>query len=467
MNKRQVITLWIIALLLGVAVAAVKLSQNQDNRGATKRVQGETLLESFPAADATQITIQGATDAVTLDKKDGNWVVRERGGFPANTTFVNNLLRTLAELKVTTGIEAGPSFAPRFGMDENSKQPEEHGLSATFKDATGKELATLSLGKIIASEAGANPMMGGGSVGRYVRNHADESGFYAVSEMFPSVTADPMRWLADGFVSPEKVESISVTKPDSADIAWKITRDDEEAEFKLEGAKSDEVLDTTVTAPLKSVLSYARFEDVVPADQAADRTGEGKSRTATIVTFEGFTYVVKLTPAKPLENPADADPNEPAPAADNFLMTVAVTAELPKERKKQADEKPEDAKTKDEAFAKRHGTLSLKLEQEKALSGVTFEVAKTTVEPLLQGRKAIITKAKPAEPGAANGPGLQKFPGGIVAPTPSSIVTPPVQVTPPTPPTTPPVSVTTPPIEAVTPPIQVPPADAPSADDEE
>lgn len=463
MNKRQVIILWVVALLLGAAVAALKFSQNKDNRGATNRVQGETLFASFPAADVALISLQDATEATTLDKKDGTWVVRERGGFPANTTHVNNLLRTLAELKVTMGIEAGPSFAPRFGMDENSKLPAEHGLTATFKDASGKDLASVSLGKTIDSGAAANPMMGGGSVGRYVRNHADESGFYAVSEMFPSVTADPKRWLADGFISPEKVASISVSKPDSTDIAWKLTRDDEEAEFKLNGAKSDEVLDTTVTAPLKSVLSYARFEDVVPADLVAARSGDGKPRTVTLTTFEGITYVVKLKLAKPLEKPVDAD--GPPPATDNVLMTVDVTGELPKERKKEADEKPEDAKTKDEAFAKRHGTLTLKLDKEKALSGITFEVQNSTVETLLKSREQLIAKAEPAAPGAANGPGVQKFPGGLVAPAPGSIAAPPSAA--PTGPTTPPVSVTTPPIEAVTPPIQVPSDDDQDAENQD
>jgi hypothetical protein len=34
---------------------------------------------------------------------------------------VNEFIRTLDELKVTRGMEAGPSFAPRFGMDEAAK----------------------------------------------------------------------------------------------------------------------------------------------------------------------------------------------------------------------------------------------------------------------------------------------------------------------------------------------------------
>ncbi len=463
MNKRQVITLWVIALLLGAAVAAVKLSQNHQTRGATQRVQGETLFKSFPAAEVAEISLNGATESVTLVKNDDKWTVRDRNDFPANTTFVNSLIRTLSELKVTLGVEAGPSFAPRFGMDENSKISEEHGLVALFKDASGKELAKIALGKPIDSAASENPMMGGGAVGRYIRNFADESGFYAISEMFPSVSADPKRWLADGFISPEKIESISVSDPGKSDVAWKITREGEEAEFKLDGAQAAEVLDTTVTAPLKGLFSYARFEDIVPPDKVGDRIVEGQSRSVTIQTFEGFTYTVKLSPTKAPETPAKPDENQdPLTGIDNFLMTVDVAAELPKERKKEEGEKPEDAKTKDAAFTERLKTLTDKLAKEKALAGVTFEISKTSVESLLKDRKSIIAQAKPAAPGApgsADAPSVRKFPGGVIAAPPSA----PTAV-PGSPTERPPISATTPPIEAVTPPIQVPAADDQDAD---
>ncbi len=414
MNKRQVTILWVIAIALGAAVAVVKLSQNQSARSATKRVQGQTLFESFPATEAASIEIQGAAGTVTLARKDGKWVVGERNDYPANSTFVNDFIRTLAELKVTLGMEAGPSFAPRFGMDEAAATPEDRGLTATFKDAAGKEIARVSLGKSIESGSGYS-LMGGGAVGRYVRNHADESGFYAVSEMFPSVSNEPKRWLADDFISPEKIKSIVVSQPGKSDPAWKLTRDNEESEYKLEGAAPTEVLNTTVTSPLKSLFSYARFEDVVPADKVAERAESDDKRTATIETFEGFTYTVNLTSTKPDNTPpAPLSPGMEPPATDNFLITVEVTAELPKERKKEEGEKPEDAKTKDAAFTERHKALSEKLAREKAFSGITFEVAKSTVEPLLKDRAELITKA--TQPAAGNPSGaVQNLPGGMIA----------------------------------------------------
>lgn len=437
MNKRQVIILWVIAIVLGIAVAAVKLTHKDAKQSATHRAPGQTLFEKFPASEIASVAIKGAKGGVTLTRKDNKWVVAEREDYPANASYVNDFIRTLDELKVTRGMEAGPSFAPRFGMDENASKAEDRGLTAVFKDAAGKDLTTVSLGKNIESGADSSPFGGAGAVGRYIRNHADESGFYAVSEMFPSISDEASRWLEDDFFSPEKIKSISLSFKDKDDTAWKITRESEDAEFKLEGATAGEVLDTAASTPLKSLFSYARFNDVVPAADVAGRAAAEGKHKAVIETFEGFIYTLGITPAKPTATATEGD--TAAPAAEDVLLTVSVAAELPKERKKEEGEKEEDAKTKDAAFTERLKTLTEKLEKEKALEGRTFLVAKSTVDALLKERDQLITKAQPPAAADANKGSVQQLPGGIVA-------TPPPART-----------ATTPPIEAVTPPIAVPP----------
>ena len=431
MNKRLVIILWAIAACLGVAVAAVKLSQNKSSLSATKRVAGQTLFDNFPATQISNITVQGADGSVKLIKKDNSWLVTERDNYPAKTSYANDLIRTLTDLKITQAQEAGPSFAPRFGMDEASSIGEERGLTVTFKDGAEKELAKVSLGKNIENAASAESTMGAANaLGRYIRNHEDASGFYAVSEMFPSLNTEPARWLAEEFLNPEKIKSISVSLPDNAEIAWKIARDAEEAEFKLEGAAATELVNKEATDPLKSLFSYARFEDVIPKDKVAERSAADGKRTATLETFDGFTYTVNFLPTKATPAPPAAD--TPPPATENFVFSFTVAAELPKERKKEDGEKPEDAKSKDEAFKQRLDTLTKKLATEKALEGRTFEVAKALIEPLLKDRAAIIAPvAPPAAPDAAQGQGnVQQFPGGIIASPASGIsaTTPPVSV---------------------------------------
>jgi hypothetical protein len=428
MTKRTVFILWIIAIILGGAVASLKLSQNHATESATKRQRGQKLFDNFPAADVASVTIDGAGTSVHLAKKNNSWVVGEREDYPANAATVNEFLRTLGELKVSQGIEAGPSLARRFGMDAQTSAKDDRGLTVTFKDASGKDLAAVSFGKSTSS-AGAeeNPMMGG-ATGRFVRNHSDESGIYVVNQAFPTLTDDAKRWLKEDFVQIEKIKSVSITRPGNADIAWKLTRDAEEGEFKLDGAKDKETLDPTATSPLKSLFSYARFDDVLPAAKAQEASKADEKRTVAIETFEGFNYNFTIAPKKtdPKTDVPKDKSDEQAAGGETYLLTVTVKARIPQERKKEANEKPEDAKAKDAAFQERHKALTEKLAKEEALAGHVYEVSKWTVESLLKDRAALIKKDAPSATPEAN---QATPPAALAAPMPNEpveAVTPPV-----------------------------------------
>ena len=99
----------------------------------------------------------------------------------------------------------------------------------------------------------------------------------------------------------------------------------------------------------------------------------------------------------------------------NF-SAVDVTAELAKEYKKEADEKPEDAMTKNKAFTTHLKALQQQFEIEQRLKGRTYEVAKSTVEALLRDKAALLKKVD--APAAKVGPqGMpQGFPPGLGMP---------------------------------------------------
>lgn len=403
MNKRQVIVLWIIAIALIGAVAAVKLTRSSAAASVTQRAPGQTLFEAFPADEVASIELTGAEHAVTLRKKDGAWTVVQRDDYPAEGGRAHELLRTLADLKVAQGIEAGPTFAPRFGMDPESSDPAQRGIAAVFKDAAGKELAAASFGKALESTAPATPM-GGGATGRYVRNHADTSGFYAVSEPFHALTDDPGQWLKTAFITPQKIRSVAVSQPGKTDLDWKAVRADEAGNFALEGASANEALDSQVVSALTNLFSYARFQDIVPAAEAATRGQTDQKRTVTIATFDGFTYTLTLTP-------------EASAEGEKALLTVEVAADLAGERAKPEGETEEAAKTADAEFQAHRETLQKKLADERALAGRTFLLSGHTVEPLLKGRDAILKKEDAGENAAQPGQ-----PGAIEATTPPVMV---------------------------------------------
>ena len=402
MKAPTVAILWIIAIILAAAVFFIKKSEDGNDRNTTARTIGETLIADFPAAETSTIEITSAEDSVTLTKKDDSWIVTNRDDFPADTTAINELLRSISTLKVTQAIEAGPSFAPRFGMDGKSSDPAQHGLTTTFRDSSGEQLAQISFGKTLDSASSASPF-GGGSTGRFVRNHADDTGFYAVSELFSALSAKPKDWLSEKFLTIEKIESIDLTQPGSEKSEWTLTRPDEDTDFQFSSAFPGIKINPAITAPLKSLFSYSRFEDVIPSSDAEKLASPEKLQTATIKTFEGLNYTLTLQPVKAAEGEK---------ASENFLMTVAVTGELPAERNKPADEKPEDAAAADKAFTDRYEALSENLRTTKALEGRTFEVTRFTVEALLKKRTDFMSRG-PAP--AAVAPTAPTAPPGISA----------------------------------------------------
>ncbi|MFM2168633.1 MAG: hypothetical protein RIS79_3004 [Verrucomicrobiota bacterium] len=423
MSKKQVLALWIIAIALVIAVVVVKSTKSESFTTATERSRGDTLLADFKPDEVAAITITKGQETLNLKKTEGTWTVTERDNYPALVRSINELLRTLAEVKVTQGIEADPASAPRFGMDPESDNPEEQATDLVLADAGGKEIARLTFGKNL--EAASDPMspFGGGSTGRFIRNHADTSGIYVTSELFPTLTAKAEAWLHDDFLKVEKIQSIAVSEPGKPDAtAWKLTRPTADAEFTLEGKAANEELNTENITPLKSLFSYARFEDVLTAEKAESAWDKEKRQTAVITTEEGFTYNLSFGPMK-----EEAPPSADAPPAGSYLMTVTVTANIPAERKKEEGEKEEDAKTKDEAFATRKKALEERLAADRKLEGRTFKVSKFTIEALLKSRPELIKAAQPAAdastPAADGAPGV---PENLRRPV--QAVTPPIEI---------------------------------------
>ncbi len=407
MTKTSLTILWLVAAGLGGSVAWVKMNQSHQAEATTSRNRGETLFEKFPVEQTARITIKAAKDKVTLVKGDDGWTVNERNNYPADTARVNELLTTLEEVKVAQGIQAGPTYDKRFGMDPVADKQDEHGLQIIFSAANDTQLASVTLGKNLESNTGGAFGMGGGITGRFVRNRAEPNAVYVTNETFPRIVAAPKDWLREDFISIEKIKSISMAMPNHpAFKTWKLVRPDEVSEFKLDGAAKDENLDAPAITPLKSLFSYARFEDVVADDSVKQIKKSPDLRVATIETVEGFTYTVRFAPKKAEDK--EAAPASPANAAPNYLLTVQVSATIPTERKKAKDEKKEDAGKMDGAFAKRSKELREKLDKEKQLEGRVFEITRWPIEALLKTRDQLVAKPGTGQPG----PGMQLRPGG-------------------------------------------------------
>ena len=114
-------------------------------------------------------------------------------------------------------------------------------------------------------------------------------------------------------------------------------------------------------------------------------------QTATIKTFEGLTYILKLQPSK-------------VEGSQNYLLNVKVSGEISEKRKAAENEKPEDAAAADTAFETRRKALVESIEQTKKLETLTFEVSNFTVDALLKSRTDLMDKGPSPQTQPASGP---------------------------------------------------------------
>jgi hypothetical protein len=391
MSTRQVITLWIIALALGLAVAGIKLAERPPLAETTARQRGQTLLPDFPATRVATIQIESASEQTTLTRTDGRWLVAERANYPAAFPKIAALLRSLAALEVTQAIPADPSAHSRFGLEATGQGPA-RGTTLTFRDAAGAELATVVLGKRLSGDEAADPLGMGTSAGRFVRNAADPSAVYAIAGTFPQLSPAPREWLEDIFFQVEKIRSIQVARPGLAGFnPWTLTRTEEAAKFTL-ADNPRAPLDAAAVTAMVNTLANPRFEDVAAPAELPHGLDSPSASNVLVETFEGLTYQLRFAPLT-TEGAGDN-------AVAEYLLSVAISGKLPTARQPGSGESAEAAAQLDAAFAERLAHLQAKLNMNSTFfSGRTFLLTRWSVEPLLKTADELIqTPDQPATP---------------------------------------------------------------------
>jgi len=104
-----------------------------------------------------------------------------------------------------------------------------------------------------------------------------------------------------------------------------------------------------------------------------------------ISTFDNFDYTITLG----------------AKTNDDFLTTVAVAAQLAKERTPGKDEKPEERARLDKEFKDAQQKLADKLKQEQDYEHWTYSVPSWVVDPVMKSRGELLAEKK-EEPKATN-----------------------------------------------------------------
>jgi len=378
MNRKQLTLLLVLGLVIG-GLGFYLAGRNRANYGQSSQALGGKLLPDFAMNDVAQIAIEESTNALHLVKEDGLWRVRERYGYPADYGNISALLRKVWELEVVQSEEVGPSLWPRLQVAEPGAGTNS-GVRLQFKDAAGKDLGTIVLGKKHMRQSSEPSQFGGEGWpdGRYLRVPGADR-VVLVSDAFSEIETRPDRFLNKEFIKAEKLRSISVTHTDQTN-SWAVSRETETGPWSLRDPAETEKLDTTKTSSFNYLLSNPMFDDVLSPDVGPETTGLNQPVVARLETFEGFTYTVKIG-----NKTAD----------DKYHVAAEVEATFDRERAAGADETEEDKQRLDTEFKEKLAKLDEKLAREQAHARWVYLVSKWTVDALLKGRGELL-ESKPA-----------------------------------------------------------------------
>lgn len=370
MNRKQFLILMLALLVIGGAGLALVWQDIDAYRSSGGKI-GAKLLPKFNLAEVARIELRDAKQSATLVRKETYWVVEERGGYPANFQDISDLLIKLVELKVVQSEVIGPALLPRVGLAPPPAKPapdaaesKEIGTLLDMKDAAGKSLATITLGKVVLKKDPGNPLpsaQDGVPAGRYVQV-AGAPSIAVVSDPLAKAEADPGKWLDKAFFKVDRVKTLGVAA-DGA-VRWKIVRDQEWGQWRF-AAGSGEFNPSAAVSATNQLANWV-FTDVL----VGDRPAGGKALTVTAETFDRLTYVFTLTPL----------------TAGKYALTAKIEGEPPAQRVPEKDEKAEERERRDKEYVETLKRLQARLAREKAQSNWTYVMDEKALGPLLMER---------------------------------------------------------------------------------
>jgi hypothetical protein len=376
MNRKQFLVLVLTLIVLGGAGFVLFYQNLSEYRESGQKI-GAKLLPTLKVADVAQIEVRDAKTHSTLVRKDNGWVVQERSSYPAEFKAISDLIIKLIDLKVVQSETIGESLLPRVQLVEPAKAKEAGegaGTQIEMKDAQGKTLANLVLGKTILKKDPGNPLpnaVDGVPAGRYVRV-LDKNSVVVVSDPLANASAEPGKWLDKAFAKAERIKTLTL----AGDGGWKISRDQEWSQWKFASGGGD--LDASSAVAAVNGLSNLSFNDVSVTGKPED---EGKVAVLTAETFDNLTYTYRIAKRK---------------TGDDYIVNISVAGEPPAARTPEKDEKPEEKERRDKEFAQSRKLLEMRLAREKIQSQWSYVVEGKQIAPLVRSREQLLAVRKPA-----------------------------------------------------------------------
>lgn len=381
------------ATVLVAAVAAIALKRGEVAVRATPA--GGKLFPNLTASinDVATIELKRKDGVTTLQRTGEAWGLAEKSGFPVEMAAVRKTLIGFSELTATEPKTEDPALYAKLGVDDPAKEGATSTL-VTLKDAGGKQLASVIVGKEHASKSFSGPHQ------VYVRKPDEARSWLASGELdLKEKSAD---WLDKKIleVKRERIRAAEIRRADGEVVV--VDREKPEAkDFTLHDIPEGKELSyPSAPTSIADALGYLNLEDVVPATEVDMK--EGTTSTAKFSCFDGLTITVTTKDAGEktyarFEASYEKPPESTGPPA-------------PAEEAKPEDANPDDAEKKD-AAAKAKPKTAEEVQKEAAdlnarLSKWIYQIPSYN-KASFEKKKAELLKDKtaPAPEGTGTAPG--------------------------------------------------------------
>ena len=279
---RKLKTLVVLLVVTGAAVAGAVWSQkNETSTASTGDFLFPGLMEKVN--DVTTIAAKSGDAELTLETKDGTWVVVEKENYPARTDEIRNLLIGAAELKRVEAKTAKAELFAKLEVEDPTEGAES--IRYTLKTRDGAEVATLVVGKRQLLNAAAD-------IDRYYVRVPAEGQAWLVEGQVPKhrIATD---WLATEVVSiaPERIHRTSVKHADGTTVrAVKAKLGD--ANFALLGIPPGRSIENDYTVhALATTIADLALNDVTTPNQVSF---DPIRLEVVVETFDGLRITLEL-----------------------------------------------------------------------------------------------------------------------------------------------------------------------------
>jgi hypothetical protein len=283
MNTRS---LFLLAGTTAVVAAVAAVTLHHAESAVKESPAGGELFPAFGNSrnDAATVELKRKDGVTTLRRAGDGWGLAEKNGYPVDMTAVRKTLNGLADLKATESRTEDPKLYSKLGVEDPTAEGSTSTL-LTVKDESGKELASLIVGK----EHTGKSFSGARQI--YVRKPGEARSWLASGDL--SLKEKGADWLDKKIleVKRERVKSVEIRHADGEVLT--VDRENADAkDFTLHDIPEGKEL-TYPSAPtsVADALGYLNLEDVVPADSMDMK--EGVACTAKFTCFDGLTITVR------------------------------------------------------------------------------------------------------------------------------------------------------------------------------